>query len=246
MDTQFPQVPMQATDRTLQAIPGSRTIAVMQPYFFPYAAYFSLFAHVDEFIIFDCVQFRRRGRIHRTEVPAGDGATKWLTLPIAYSPQDALIRDIRFADDARREFDGRLESLSWLNATAPPVALLRDFLHGPLDSFPGFLEQGLRLVCGLLGLHTTVSRSSALDIPADVRAQERIIAIAKARGATRYLNLPGGTQLYDAGVFRQAGLELGFLPAYHGPYRSMLHSLATQDLNAIRKDVIALGPEEWH
>ena len=38
-------------------------LGIMQPYFFPYAGYFRLFAHVDEFVIFDCVQFRRRGRM---------------------------------------------------------------------------------------------------------------------------------------------------------------------------------------
>src|SRR5689334_2859030 len=78
--------------------PGARgsgwTVAVMQPYFFPYAGYFRLFAQVDEFISFDCVQFRRRGRIHRTEVPGPGGSLQWLTLPLAYAPRETLIRDV--------------------------------------------------------------------------------------------------------------------------------------------------------
>ena len=46
----------------------------MQPYLFPYAGYFRLLSQVDEFVIYDCVQFPRRGRVHRTEVP--DGLTR--------------------------------------------------------------------------------------------------------------------------------------------------------------------------
>jgi hypothetical protein len=37
------------------------TVAVMQPYFMPYAGYFRLFAAADVFVLFDCVQFPRRG-----------------------------------------------------------------------------------------------------------------------------------------------------------------------------------------
>ena len=36
------------------------TIAVMQPYFVPYAGYFRLFAVADVVVMFDCVQFPRR------------------------------------------------------------------------------------------------------------------------------------------------------------------------------------------
>jgi hypothetical protein len=44
-------------------------IAVMQPYFFPYAGYFRLLQAADHFVLLDCVQFPRRGRVHRTQVP---------------------------------------------------------------------------------------------------------------------------------------------------------------------------------
>src|SRR5689334_25196809 len=85
-----------------------RRLAVMQPYFFPFAGYFRLFATVDQFVIFDCVQFPRRGRVHRSQVPGPNGTTKWLTLPLARRPRDVLIRDLEFAPNAREQFDQRL------------------------------------------------------------------------------------------------------------------------------------------
>jgi hypothetical protein len=80
----------------------------MQPYFFPYAGYYRLFAVVDEFVIFDCVQFPRRGRVHRRRSPARGGGAEWLTLLLARQPRDVLIRDIAFSPDARQRFDERL------------------------------------------------------------------------------------------------------------------------------------------
>ena len=58
------------------------TVAIMQPYFFPYAGYFRLFAASDLFVIYDCVQFPRRGWVHRNLLPDASGSERWLTLPL--------------------------------------------------------------------------------------------------------------------------------------------------------------------
>src|SRR3954454_12209438 len=90
-----------------------KRVAVMQPYFFPYAGDFRLFAAVDEFVIFDCVQFPRRGRLHRTEVAGTSDAPEWLTLPLARQPRDVRIADLSFAPDARRRLGEGLGGGAW-------------------------------------------------------------------------------------------------------------------------------------
>jgi len=72
----------------------------MQPYFVPYAGYFRLFSASDLFVIYDCVQFPRRGWVHRNRLVDRTGAERWLTLPIEKAPQDVLIRELRFPPDA--------------------------------------------------------------------------------------------------------------------------------------------------
>jgi hypothetical protein len=221
---------------------AERIVAVMQPYFFPYAGYFRLLEHADEFVIFDCVQFRRRGRIHRAEVPDAKGNLQWLTLPIAYSPRETSIRDIQFADDARAGFDARLAEFPWIHTSQGQAAqAVRSYLFEPLPSFNDFLEQGLRLVAGLLGIAVTISRSSTLKIAPELHGQDRVLAIVKALQGTRYLNLPGGRSLYEPATFADAGVDLCFLPEYQGPYFSTLHALMTQELGAIRRDVSTDG-----
>jgi hypothetical protein len=215
-----------------------RTIAVMQPYFFPYAGYFRLLDQADEFVIFDCVQFRRRGRIHRTEVPDANGNQQWLTLPIAYSARETAIRDIQFAEGARAGLDERLAEFPWIRASRGQAAeALRTYLFEPLPSFTDFLEEGLKLVASLLGITVKISRSSSLAIAPELHGQDRVLAIVKALHGTRYLNSPGGRALYEPAAFAAAGVELRFLPDYVGPYSSMLHALMTEDLLQISTDV---------
>jgi len=71
-------------------------IAVMQPYYYPYAGYFRLFASADLFVFLDDVQWNRRGRVHRFETKN----KKWVTLPIKKTPRDTtMIRDLKWQDD---------------------------------------------------------------------------------------------------------------------------------------------------
>jgi hypothetical protein len=216
-----------------------KRIAVMQPYFFPYAGYFRLFAAVDEFVIFDCVQFPRRGRVHRTQIPGSTIASKWLTLPLASQQREVLIKDLRFSATARAELDARLDRLPWLKAGQSDCAdSIRSYLRQPLGDVTDFLEQGLRLVADTLGFDRPILRSSSLDIDPALRGQARVLAVAAAVSATHYLNSPGGTSLYDPHAFRREGVTLQFLPAYEGTFLQLLPALVTGDTTAIRNDVL--------
>jgi WbqC-like protein family len=211
----------------------------MQPYFFPYAGYFRLFAAVDEFVIFDCVQFPRRGRVHRTELPRSGAGREWLTLPLARQPRDVLIRELEFASGARAALDRRLARLDWVETSAGPAAdRLRAHLHGALGSPIDFLEDGLQLVANLLGLAPRLSRSSVLGLDPELRGQDRVIAAASAVGATQYVNAPGGRGLYDAAEFARAGIYLSFLCPYEGRFPHLLPALMSSDPQEIREDVL--------
>lgn len=231
-------MPPQANDAREGSSAATKRVAVMQPYFFPYAGYFRLLFEVDEFVIFDCVQFPRRGRVHRCEVPGPGGRIDWLTLPLARRPREVLIRDLAFSDNARSELDSRLSRLPWVRESEGPCSdRIRDFLFGPLDSVIDYLGAGLKLVAELLELQVTISRSSSLDIAPDLSGQERVIAVAKAVGATKYLNSPGGRSIYTAEAFERSGLRLSFLPEYAGRFFHLLPALMTFPSGSILDDI---------
>jgi hypothetical protein len=168
----------------------------MQPYFVPYAGYFRLFAASDLFVIYDCVQFPRRGWVHRNRL-----------VP--------------------------------LRAAAPPqhevIASLLDVRGTPVD----YLERLLHATCDYLGLRWRVVRSSTLHVPETLRGQERIIEIARRLRATRYVNSPGGREMYQSARFEEAGLELRFLESYEGPKASIAQRILEEDRQALSHDIFS-------
>lgn len=219
-------------------------VAVMQPYFYPYAGYFRLFAEARTFVIYDCVQFPRRGRVHRANILGPSGATEWLSLPLERQPRNTAIRDIAFASNARALFDQRLARLPALKTAPGPIAeQLRDHLFGPLDDPVEFLSRGLRMMVDILGLDTRFVRSSTLAIDPALHGQDRIIAIVKAVGARRYVNAPGGRALYDSETFERNGLTLSFLDPYQGPMLHMINDLLNGGIDPLRNQLLAMGSQ---
>lgn len=226
---------MKARNSVGTTVSPSLRVAVMQPYFFPYCGYYRLLAAAERFVILDCVQFSRRGRVHRCEVPGPSGRMEWLTLPLAHQPRDTLIRDLIFASDAEAEFARRLARHCWATAAPTPEAqALRKALQIGSGTVTDHLEEYLRLAAGLLGLSSEILRSSTFALPAGLRGQDRIIAIARAAGATTYVNSPGGRALYDPAAFAHAGLRLEFLTPWRGERLSVLPALLAGDAAILR------------
>ena len=74
----------------------SSTIAVMQPYFFPYIGYFQLINSVDKFIIYDDVNFINRGWVNRNNL-LSNGNKLLVTVPLKKSSQNKLINEVEIS-----------------------------------------------------------------------------------------------------------------------------------------------------
>jgi hypothetical protein len=224
---------------TVRAARRPFTVAIMQPYFIPYAGYFRLFAASDVFVVYDCVQFPRRGWVHRNRLLDPQGREHWLTLPLEKGPQDILIRDLRFPADAGRLLAERLRPFRLTESQpqdlSPVLQALRDVGGTPVD----YIERLLQRTAAYLGLRWDSVRSSQFDVPASYRGQDRIMEIARRMGARRYLNSPGGRDLYDPKAFEAEGIELSFLPDYPGPFDSILTRMLREDRDTLARDIRA-------
>lgn len=59
----------------------SKTVAILQSNYIPWKGYFDLIRSVDEFILYDEVQYTRRDWRNRNKIKTADG-TQWLTVPV--------------------------------------------------------------------------------------------------------------------------------------------------------------------
>jgi hypothetical protein len=185
---------------------------------FPYLGYFQLAASVDEFWLFDCVQFIRRGWMNRNFLCV-NGEPKRFTLSVEKGHQSDLISEKKFSvqlpveienlarmahqayerESFYKDLQGILEKHKALSLGASPI------------SFSVFSHESLKLLFSHLEIKTPLFRTSQLGISASFRAQDRIIEVCKQVGALRYVNPYGGKSLYESSVFRQNGILLGYI-----------------------------------
>lgn len=206
-------------------------IAIMQPYFIPYTGYFSLIKAVDIFVLYDCVQFPRRGWVHRNQLTNDKGELSWLTLPIQKAPQNIKIKDLVFAT----------EHTFYKKLTAFPSLLKKDLLCSMLADTKGcvvdYIEKWLAFLCQELELPFYPIRSSNLNVPSYLKAQDRILWICKELQASSYLNAVGGIDLYDVTLFKKHNLTLEFLASFKGPKNSLLERIIVEDKKIILKNI---------
>ncbi|NCO32134.1 WbqC family protein [bacterium] len=72
-------------------------IAIMQPYFFPYIGYFQLINAVDEFIIYDEIEYTKKGWINRNRILV-NGKDEYITLPLKKSSDFLNVNERYLAD----------------------------------------------------------------------------------------------------------------------------------------------------
>lgn len=221
----------------------------MQPYFFPYIGYFQLIGAVDLFIVYDNIKYTKKGWINRNRMLQG-GKDVMFSLPLR-SDSDALdVRERALATDFRR--DKLLNQLRGAYGRAPRFAevfpLIERVVQHENDNLFAYLHHGLGCICEHLGLATPIRVSSTIDIDHKARNQDKVIQLAKAVGASTYVNAIGGVELYDREAFGERGLTLQFLRsrpfeyeqfgAPFVPWLSIIDVLMFNPLNVVSKDLL--------
>lgn len=214
-------------------------IAIMQPYFIPYAGYFRLFSVADLFIVYDCVQFIRRGWIHRNRLSNHQGEFQWLTLPLKKAPREVLIKDLQFAEDSNQEWISRLTSFptifNKIHANDSLLEAIKQLDFQPLE----YIVKILKHICENLKLSFNIAYSSSLNLPETLRGEDRIIEIVRHYKGDEYINLAGGRQLYQPENFKKHAIKLNFLSDYQGSYESILSRVLQDDPSVLRKEIIS-------
>jgi hypothetical protein len=188
-------------------------LAIMQPYFLPYIGYFQLLAAADKLVLLDDVNFINRGWINRNRMSL-NGEPHWLTLPLAKASQNKLINELEIIDDPvwKRKITRTVDSAY---RGAPFASQITPFFSNMLAEAKGslstFLFRTLGQVVDYIGIDARIEPTSAIYPKEGRSGQERILDICVREGATSYVNLPGGRNIYDARSFTNAGIELLFL-----------------------------------
>ena len=191
-------------------------LAIMQPYFLPYLGYFQLINSVDEFVLYDNVQFISQGWVNRNSILVNSSPCRFV-LPLESTSHQANINERTLASKQWEREKGKLLKTIEQNyrkakhfETVFPV--VKSCLEFSRYNMAEFNRQALSKICKFCEIDTPLLSASELaDVDVSKTGAAKVIAICQARGASHYINAFGGQDLYHNEYFQTYDLELSFL-----------------------------------
>jgi hypothetical protein len=213
-----------------------KTISIMQPYVFPYVPYFQLATAVDEFWVFDDVQYIRRGWMNRNYVLV-EGQKQRFTLPVTSGHRSDLIRDKSLPANFPESLSAFSELIRHAYLEAPHAAdicaIIDELLSRSDRSFLDFAMATMSLCFRHLDIAAPLRLTSELKLEKELSGAIRVMEICQRVGADRYVNPIGGVSLYDPNAFAARGIDLRFLRGRCLPYSQLGRTQFEPELSII-------------
>lgn len=188
-------------------------VGIMQPYFLPYIGYWQLMNAVDKYIVYDDVNYIKKGWINRNRILV-NGAPKYINILVDDASQNKKIYETRVLNDFKH-IDKCLRMIELSYKKAPyfieVFPLMENILRCSEENIVAYLMNTFNIISHYLDIRTELILSSKIDKDCSLRGQEKILDICESLGATEYYNAIGGQKLYCANDFEKRGMKIKFL-----------------------------------
>lgn len=213
-----------------------KKIAILQSNYIPWKGYFDLIAAVDEFIIYDDVQYTRHDWRNRNQIKTPQGL-KWLTVPVMVKGKyhqkirDTVIQDHYWTTTHWKSLDQNYrrascfaDICSWLK----PIYLDKSFTN--ISQLNRYI---IERICDYLSIKTTITNS--WDYVLIDGKTERLVDLCRQAGGTEYISGPSAKNYIDEQLFDEAGIQLTWFdyagyPDYPQLWGDFVHGVSILDL----------------
>lgn len=214
-----------------------KTIAILQSNYIPWKGYFDIMRRVDEFILFDSMQYTRRDWRNRNKIKTKDGLL-WLTIPVHVKGKyfqkinETTVSDPDWADRHWATLRLAYGRAAYFAEYAECIALLYR-RAGELEHLSRINHLFLTELAALLGITTPITWDT--DYPIAEGKTERLVGLCRASGATAYLSGPAARDYVVPELFDRAGIELRWMdytgyPEYPQAHPPFEHGVSVLDL----------------
>lgn len=189
-------------------------VGIMQPYFFPYIGYFQLINSVDKFIIYDNIQYTKKGWINRNRILLNN-KDHLITLPLKKDSDYLNVVDRELSGSWDKDKKKLLNIIKSSYIKSPyfeeTFELISKCLNNPENNLFKFIYDSIILINDYLEIKTSIIISSSIDIDHNLKSQDKVLSLCKSQNADVYINSIGGVKLYDKDIFKHNGIELNFI-----------------------------------
>lgn len=222
---------------------SKHTVAIVQSCYIPWKGYFDLIGSVDEFIIYDDMQYTRRDWRNRNLIKTPQGLS-WLTVPVKVKGK--YFQSIRETEvDGQRWRGDHWKALQQNYRRAPHFDLISGvlapyYLEKEYASLSDLNRALLEALCPLLGIATPMKWSWEYEL-GDGKT-ERLVNLCRQAGATTYISGPAARDYIEPHLFAEANIELRYFdysgyPEYPQLWGEFQHGVSVVDL------LMNCGPE---
>lgn len=197
------------------------TFAVMQPYLFPYIGYYQLMDIVDCFIVYDNIEFTKKGWIHRNRILM-NGEPGYITVNLEKGSDYLMVNERKISPVYVKERRRVLAKIEANYKNAPFFEEIMPFVRQCLEydesNLFDYILYSIRQVNAYLGIDTEIVISSKIPIDHTLRNKHKLWAISKELEISEYINPIGGMDLYNKKEFAENGVNLQFHQSSLSPY----------------------------
>jgi WbqC-like protein family len=197
-----------------------KSIAIMQPYLFPYIGYFQLIQSVDQFIVYDNIKYTKKGWINRNRL-LRNGEDVLFSVPLKKDSDFLGIKDREIAVDFNK---GKLlnqfrEAYRRAPYFEQVFSLIEAVILAKESNLFRYIHNSIKETCQYLAIETEIVVSSNLKIDHFLHGFDKVVSICKHAGADIYINAIGGLELYSKEEFSAHNIQLKFLKSKPYEYK---------------------------
>ncbi len=186
---------------------------IMQPYFIPYIGYWQLLNAVDQYVIYDDVNFIKGGWINRNRILVNK-TPQYFNIPMMGASPNKRINEVRVNND-QNIINKNLRIVEAAYGKAPYFAevfpMVEAMLRCGKDDIASYIITSIEIICNYLEIETKLLVSSDIKKNNDLRGQDKVLEICGILNATDYYNAIGGRELYSFAEFEKRDIKLHFL-----------------------------------
>ena len=214
----------------------SKKVAILQSCYIPWKGYFDLINQVDEFILYDDVQFTRRDWRNRNLIKTSSGLS-WLTIPVKVKGKyhqkikEVIINDSKWSEKHWKTIVHNYSKALYFKEYKDTIEPL--FIDCREKYLSKINFRFIRAICDLLGIKTKISWSMDYNLVSG--KSERLVNVCLQSGASEYVSGPSAQSYLEPELFEAQGIRLVYTdyenyPIYRQLFPPFVHKVTILDL----------------
>jgi len=186
-----------------------KKVAILQSNYIPWKGYFDMIGCVDEFILYDDVQYTRSDWRNRNKIKTKNGLL-WLTIPIGRHYKKINETKVSDLSWGKKHWTAILHNYSKAAFFKDYNDIFEDFyLSGNKEYLSQINYQLIKIITGILAIDTKISFST--DYKLTEGKTERLVNLVQQAGGNEYISGPSAQNYIIEDFFNAANIKLTYM-----------------------------------